>query len=216
MRQFQFSLFDPPEEIRSGVALSQENMLASRPFAAIFADDSLKEICRLYGYLMLLGQNLEVELRVCLGYVSLALSRKGLSARFIGDPDRADFADLIRMFESQLDTRYVGSRRIVGELHRARKLRNRLAHGFLVADESRYFLTPGGRESVLQRLKRTESVFFPLIMIVNLVGRAYAAEIGMTTEYIKKLADRWKAEQRQIETDLKEAFEDENPDAQPS
>ncbi len=65
MRQIQFSLYDPPEEIRSGAALTQENMLRSRPFAAIFTDDTLKEICRLYGYLMLLGQNLEVELRVC-------------------------------------------------------------------------------------------------------------------------------------------------------
>jgi hypothetical protein len=213
MRQFEISLYDPPEEIRSGVALTQENMMRSRPFAAIFTDDALKEICRLYGYLMLLGQNLEVELRVCLSYVSLALLRRGVSARFTGDPDTADFKDLIRMFESQLDTRQTGSRRIVGELHRARKLRNMLAHGFLAADESQYYLTSGGRESVLQQLKRTESVFFPLIMVVNLVGRAYAADLGLTAEYIRKLADRWKEEQRQIEADLRDAFGDENPDA---
>ena len=213
MRQFEFSLYDPPEEIRSGAALTQENMLRSRPFAAIFTDDALKEICRLYGYLMLLGQNLEVELRVCLGYISLALCRRGVSARFKGDPETADFTDLIRMFASQLDTRHTGSRRIVDELHRARKLRNTLAHGFLAADESRYYLTPGGRESVLQRLKRTESVFFPLTMVVNTVGRAYAADIGVTTEYISKLSERWKAEQRQFEADLRDAFGDEKPDA---
>ncbi len=121
------------------------------------------------------------------------------------------------MFESQLDTRHSGSRHVVRDLHRARKLRNRLAHGFLAADESQYYLTLGGRESVLQRLKRTESVFFPLIMVVvvNMVGRAYAADIGLTAEYIKKLAERWKAEQRQIETDLGDVFGDdksENPD----
>jgi hypothetical protein len=213
MRQFEFSLHDPPKEILSGAALTQESILRSCPFAAVFTDDALKEICRLYGYLMLLGQNLEVELRVCLGYISLALGRRGVSASFTGDPDTAAFTDLIRMFESQLDTQHTGSRRVIGELHRARKLRNTLAHGFLAADELRYYLTPGGRQSVLQRLKRTESVFFPLVMLVNTVGRAYAADIGVTTEYISKLSERWKAEQRQIEADLREAFGDENPDA---
>lgn len=213
MRQFELSLYDPPEEIRSGVALTQENILRSRPFAAIFTEDKLTEICRLYGYLMLLGQNLEVELRVCLSYISLALRRRGATARFTGDPDIADFIDLVRMFESQLDTRHRGSRHVVSELHRARTLRNRLAHGFLAVGESNYYLTPGGKESLLQRLKRTESVFFPLIMVVNMVGRAYAADLGLTTDYIHSLAERWKAEQREIETELRDLFgDDENDD----
>jgi len=213
MRHFELSLFDPPEMIRSGAALTRENMPRSRPFTAIFTDDTLKEICRLYGYLMLLGQNLEVELRVCLGYVSLALLRRGALARFSGDPDTARFKDLIRMFEAQLDTRHSGSQHIVRELHRARELRNRLAHGFLEVGESQYYLTPGGRDNVLQRLRRAESVFFPLVMVVNMVGRAYAADLGLTDEYIKRLAERWKAEQRQIEAELRDMFrEDENGD----
>jgi len=86
MRQIHLSLFDPPEHVRSGLALTQENILRSIPLASLFQDAALKEICSLYGYLMLLGQNLELELRVCLAYLSLALLRRGVSLRFTGDP----------------------------------------------------------------------------------------------------------------------------------
>lgn len=208
MRSGTFCLYDPPAELRSGAALEKENVLRSRPFVAIFVGEGLKEICRMYGYLMLLGVNLEVELRVCLQYLSLALSLKKARPRFSGDPDTAKFEDLIKMFAAQLDRRDAGSRQLVDDLHRARKLRNRLAHGFLDVGPSKDYLTPGGREKALHNLKQAEKVIFPLIMIVNLVGRAYASEVGVTTEYIKKLSERHKQEQKQIESDLKELLKD--------
>jgi hypothetical protein len=213
MKSSQFSLYDPPEEIRSGAALTEENMLRSRPFASIFSTtDALKEICRLYGYLMLLAQNLEVELKVCLSYLKLALHRKGGSVRFDGDPEQAKFEDLIDMFESQLDVSEGGSRQLIEELDNARKLRNRLAHGFLEVGESKYYLTPGGRESVLLRLQRAESVFFPLVILVNMVGRAYAAEVGMTAEYIRKQSEIWKMEQARLQKDLQDIIGDDEND----
>ena len=201
--------------MKSGAALTKENMLRSRPFAAIFTDDKLKEICKMYGYLMLLGQNLEVELRVCLSYLSLALLLKRVSPRLTGDPDTARFEDLIKMFGAQLDPRDAGSRQLVADLHRARKLRNRLAHGFLNVGPSKDYLTSGGREKTLQQLKQAETVIFPLIMVVNLVGRAYAAEVGVTTEYIKKVSERHKQEQKQIEADLRELLNDESEGGKP-
>ncbi len=164
----------------------------------------------MYGYLMLLGQNLEVELRVCLSYLSLALSIKRIKPRFAGDPNKERFEDLIRMFEAQLDTRDAGSRRLVGDLHRARKLRNTLAHGFLDVGPSKDYLTTGGREKALQQLRKAETVIFSLIMVVNLVGRAYAADVGVTTEYINKLSERHKQEQKQIEADLQDLLKDES------
>jgi hypothetical protein len=54
----------------------------------------------------------------------------------------------------------------------------------------------------MQRLKLAESIFFPLVMVVNTVGRAYAADLGLTAEYIRKKADLWKAEQDEIGREL--------------
>jgi hypothetical protein len=173
VRQYNISIYDPPGEIRSGAALSEENMRHSLPFAAIFKQDSLKDICRLYGYLMLLGQNLEVELRVCLEYLQLALLLKGKPPRFAGNSEKATFDKLIEMFASQLDISDPNTEQLVKDLHQARLFRNRLAHGFLDVADSQYYLTPGGRASVLRRLKLAERVFFPLVMLVNMVGRAY-------------------------------------------
>jgi hypothetical protein len=110
------------------------------------------------------------------------------------------------MFESQLDTKHRGSRQLVDDLHNARKLRNRLAHGFLDVGESQYYLTLGGRQSVLERLRRTEEMFFPLILVVNMAGRAYAADLGMTAEYIRKQSECWKAEQKRVEQEIKDVL----------
>ncbi len=52
-------------------------------------------------------------------------------------------------------------------------------------------------------------------MVVNLVGRAYAAEVGVTTEYIKKVSERHKQEQKQIEADLRELLNDESEGGKP-
>jgi len=70
---------------------------------------------------------------------------------------------------SQLDVRHAGSRHIVRDLHRARKCGTSL-HMFLAREKAQYYLTARGRENVLQRLKRTESVFSLVMSLTGLGG----------------------------------------------
>jgi len=56
MRNFNIRIFDPPKQFESGEAGS---VMRTAPVAALFTGEGAPtEICRLYGYLMLLGQNL--------------------------------------------------------------------------------------------------------------------------------------------------------------
>src|SRR5262249_37317212 len=109
------------------------------PIAGLFGTSGTPlEICRLYGYLMLLGQNLEFELRECLLSMEVSLRIRGIKPRFSGKPGKASFEKLIDMFGAQLNTAHPPTKEFVDELHRARKLRNRLAHGFLHPSQSDY------------------------------------------------------------------------------
>ncbi len=132
MRNFNLRICDPPKQFESGEELKPGAAMRAPPIAVLFtAKGSLTEICRLYGYLMLLGQNLEFELRECLISIQFALALRGIKPRCTGSPERAKFDKLIQMFAAQLNTDHPPTKEFVDELHRARKLRNHLAHGFL-------------------------------------------------------------------------------------
>ena len=135
---------------------------------------------------MLLGQNLEWELRECLLHMEFSLSIRGIKPRFSGKPEKANFEKLIDMFAAQLNTAHSPTKEFVDELHRARKLRNRLAHGFLHPSQCEYFITKGGQEAILHRLKLAEKIFFPVIAFVGRIGRGYAADLGITAEYMER------------------------------
>jgi hypothetical protein len=191
MTRYNFLVYDPPAAIASGEACSPDNV--DRSWEFLFArhfhsQDDLAELCRLYGYLMLLGQELENELRTCLRYMTLSLSARGLRPRFTGDIAAADFLTLVDMFAAQLHTEDRDTRRFVSDLHKARKIRNRLAHHFLSPDEIEYYITQGGRNAVVNRLTNAARFFSTLAVAINVVSRAYAAEVGMTTDAIARLA----------------------------
>ena len=114
------------------------------------------------------------------------------------------------MFAAQLNVEHPPTKEFVDELHRARKLRNRLAHGFLSPAEGSYYITPGGQQAVLHRLKLAEKIFFPLITVIGHLGRGYAADYGVTDEFIERRRKAWDAEQHQIEEDLKDILDDES------
>jgi hypothetical protein len=212
MQQYEISIFDPPQSYVDRSAFEQANLMRAAPAAAAFTGPGLPtEICRTYGYLMLLGQNLEDELRECLLSLELALALKHKKARYAGFPETADFCDLIRMLECQLDKSHGGSRRFAASLHQARKLRNRLAHSLFGSKDILDITTKTGQEKMLARLRATEKVFFPLIMVVNHINRAYAAEFGLTNQVFDKMVAMRKRQQEQIEKDLKEIF-DASPD----
>jgi hypothetical protein len=145
--------------------------MRSVPVAALFATQGAPtEICRLYGYLMLLGQNLEFELRECLISMEFSMALRGIKPRFSGKPEKATFEKLIDMLSAQLNTAHRPTKDSVDDLHRARKLRNRLAHGFLHPSQGEYFITHGGQQATLHRLKLAEKIFFPIIMFVGRLG----------------------------------------------
>ena len=168
VKKYEIRIFDPPKVFETGAALRPGVVVSSVPIAAIFtAKGPPTEICRLYGYLMLLGQNLELELRECLMTMQFSFALRGVKCRFAGNPEKAKFDKLIEMFAAQLDTRHAQTNEFVEMLHRARKLRNRLAHGFLTPSEGEYYITPGGQQAVLQRLRQAEKIFFPVITMVG-------------------------------------------------
>jgi hypothetical protein len=213
MREFSPSLYDPPKSFEGGSAFAKENQLRSVPMAAAFTRKGLRsDICRTYGYISLLGQNLEVELRECLLNLELALALRGRKKRYSGSPEKAKFEKLIQMFEKQLDLSHKGSRNLVDCLHRARKLRNLLIHGFFSPQEVQYFRTAGGEAKMYEKLKKCETVFFPIIGLVSMVSRAYAADFGFTNEVFDRIVKAQKDEQAQIEADLKEIFGKRPPD----
>jgi hypothetical protein len=185
--------------------------MQSVPVAGLFATSGTpSEICRLYGYLMLLGQNLEFELRECLISMEFSLRIRGIKPRFSSRPEKAKFEKLIDMFAAQLNTAHLPTKEFVDELHRARKLRNRLAHGFLHPSQCDYFVTAGGQQAILHRLKLAEKIFFPVICFIGRIGRGYAADLGVTAEYIEKQRQVEEAERREIEQDLKDIFDDDS------
>jgi hypothetical protein len=210
MKKYNIQILDPPKAFETGDALKTGVVMKTAPVAAIFtAKGPLTEICRLYGYLMLLGQNLEFELRECLTSMQFAFALRGIKRRFTGNPEKAKFDKLIDMFAAQLNTKHPETKEFIDELHRARKLRNRLAHGFLEPSEVKYFTTPGGQQAVLHRLKRAEKIFFPVIMLIGDIGRGYAADYGVTAEFVERRRKALEAERRQIEKDLKDILDDE-------
>jgi hypothetical protein len=212
MKNYSIWIFDPPKAFKTGEALKPDVLMKAPPVAAIFmAKGPLTEICRLYGYLMLLGQNLEFELRECVTSMEFAFALRGIKRRFTGNPEKAKFDKLIDMFAAQLNTRDPETKEFVDELDRARKLRNRLAHGFLEPSERMYFITPGGQQAVLHRLKLAEKIFFPVIMCVSNISRGYAADYGVTAEFVERRRKALDAERRQIESDLKDIFGDQEP-----
>jgi len=210
MKKYNIRIFDPPKAFEAGDVMKPGVVMKAAPVAAIFtAKGPLTEICRLYGYLMLLGQNLEFELRECLTSMQFAFALRGIKRRFTGNPEKAKFDKLIVMFSAQLNTRHPETKEFVEELDRARKLRNRLAHGFLEPSEGTYLTTPGGQQAVLHRLKLAERIFFPLIMLIGHIGRGYAADYGVTAELVERRRKAMEAERRQIDNDLKDILGDE-------
>ena len=208
MIRYDLRMFDPPKQFENGEALKPGAVLRGAPVAALFTGKGAPtEICRLYGYLMLLGQNLEYELRECLISMKFAFALRGIRPRFSGNPEKAKFDRLIDMFAAQLNADHPPTKNFIVELHRARKLRNRLAHGFLSPSECAYYITPGGQQAVLHRLRLSEKVFFPLVMFIGGIGRDYAADCGVTDEVIARRRKAWEAERRQIENDLKDIFD---------
>ena len=155
MKQFNLHLFDPPKNFEVGG--TPESLIGFAPVAALFTDKGAPtEICQRYGYLMLLGQNLEIELRVCLTWMQLSFTLRGITSRFSGNPDTAKFDKLIEMFAKHLNISHSPTKEFVDELHRARKLRNRLAHGFIGPGQGAYFITHDGQQKILHRLKLGE------------------------------------------------------------
>lgn len=119
--------------------------MRATPVAALLTGKGApSEICRLYGYLMLLGQNLEFELRECLISMRSSFRLRDITPHFSGTPEKAKFEKLITMFSAQLNLDHPPTKEFVDELHRARKFRNRLAHGFLSPSEGVYMVTHGG------------------------------------------------------------------------
>lgn len=209
MRNFDVRIFDPPNVFLTGEADKPGVVLRPMPVAALFAAKGTPtEICRIYGYLMLLGQNLEFELRECLTSMQCSFALRGIKPRFTGKPEKAKFDKLIEMLAAQLNTKHPSTRKFVDELHRARKLRNRLAHGFLHPAEGEYYISHGGQQAILHRLKLAEAIFFPIIMFIGHLAHAYAADFGLTAEYAERLRKAEEAEQRQIEEDFKDIFDD--------
>jgi hypothetical protein len=205
MRTFNVRIFDPPKSYTSKPAEHTARPMRAVPVAALFtADGAATEICRVYGYLMLLGQNLEFELRECLVSMELSFALRGLKPRFRGRPEKAKFEKLIDMLAAQLNTNHPSTQDFVDELHRARKLRNRLAHGFLAPSHGEYFISPGGQQAILHRLRLAEKIFFPIIIFVGNLGRAYAADYGLTAEVVRRQRGAQEAEQRKIDKDLKD------------
>lgn len=205
MKQFNLRLFDPPKQFESAKASEPATGMGFPPVAALFTGEGAPaEICRRYGYLMLLGQNLEIELRVCLTWMQLSFALRGIKPRFNGDPEGNKFNNLIQMFATQLDTDHSPTKKFVDELHRARDLRNRLAHGFIGPGQGAYFITHGGQQATLHRLKLSEKIFFPVIMLISSLGRGYAADLGMTNEAIERRRKAWDAEQRRIDEELRD------------
>ena len=211
MRSFSLRIFDPPKQFETEEPSEPISLMGSPPIAALFATNGPPtEICRLYGYLMLLGQNLEFELRECLMSMQFALAIRGIKPRCTGNPEKAKFDRLIQMFAAQLNINHPPTKAFVDDLHRARKLRNHLAHGFLSPAECAYFITQGGQQAILHRLKLAEKIFFPVIMVVDRLSHAYARDYGVTDDFIKQRQKAWEAEQRQIENDLKDIFDDQD------
>jgi hypothetical protein len=213
MKTFSLWVLDPPRELETGEACKPGAVMRAPPIAAAFTYAGRPtEICRLYGYLMLLGQNLEFELRECLMNMRFAFAFRGVKPRFTGNPEKAKFEKLIQMFASQLNVEHPPTKEFVGELDRARKLRNRLAHGFFSPSELTYYVTPGGQRAVLHRLKLAEKIFFPLVMLIGHLGRAYAADYGVTDEFVERRRRALEAERRQIENDLRDIFDESESD----
>lgn len=209
MKQFDLQIFDPPKEFESKGA--PKSLMGFPPVAALFTGKGAPtEICRLYGYLMLLGQNLEIELRVCLTWMQLSFALRGITPRFNGNPEKAKFDKLIEMFAAQLNIAHSPTKEFVNELHRARKLRNRLAHGFIGPGQGAYFITHGGQQAILHRLKLAEKIFFPVIMLISSLSRGYAADLGETSEVIERRRKEWDTEQHRIDEELKDILDDES------
>jgi hypothetical protein len=191
MKSYQVSVFDPPQSFVDGTAFQKDNLLRSTPIAAAFTSAGLPS-----------------EIRECLLSLEFALALNGKRTRYEGSPENSDFCDLIRMLECQLDKSCEGSRSFIGSLHRARKLRNHLAHGFFGSEEIHDIATQGGQEKMLARLRDTERVFFPLIMTINLITRACAADYGFTNEVFDRIVSMRKRQQAQVERELNDILAD--------
>ena len=159
---------------------------------------------------MLLGHNLEFELRECLSDMKFAFAVRGIKARFTGNPKKAMFDKLIQMFAAQLNKDHEPTKDFLDELDRAKKFRNYLAHEFFSTAGNLYYITPGGQQAIIHRLKLAEKTFFPLIMVISHIGRGYMSDYGVTDEYVKRRRKAWEEEQRQLESELKQIFNDED------
>ena len=83
---------------------------------------------------------------------------------------------------------------------------------FSIPLRARYFITHGGQQATLHRLKLAEKIFFPVVIFVGRIGRAYAADLGLTAEFVERQRKLEEAEQREIEEDLKDIFDDDEPE----
>jgi len=186
-RQYTFTMHDAPASL--GTVTEFENT----PVAVAFlAGEKMQELCRRFGFLMLLSQNLEIELKMCLNYIWIVHQKNDRRARFEGDPDDANFNDLIKMFRQELDMRQPGSKEIIDDLHEAKNLRNHLAHAFIYP-EGRFFdfLTPGGQNKVADEMDRMMNILYPITALVIHVRSAFAAEVGLTPDAMEKMNRQW-------------------------
>jgi len=152
-----------------------------------------------FGYLVLVLQELEQEIKSTVGYMKQACEKNQIPEYFEQDPKDAPFEVLIRMFSSQLD-QSAGSCDLINKLHEARKYRNRLAHCFLDAKALEYHISAGGRKKTIDNLKRRTEYVIALVMVIHRIGRAYATDIGLTDEVIHR-ASAFNREQLGLDDD---------------
>lgn len=153
-----------------------------------------------FGYLVLVLQELEHEIKSTVDYMKQAFEKYQIPEYFEVDPKDASFEVLIEMFSSQLD-QSPGSRELIHKLHEARKYRNRLAHRFLDAGSLKYHLSAGGRKKTIHNLKLRTEYVIALVMAIHRVGRAYATDIGLSDEVLRRASElNW--EQLGVDEDI--------------
>lgn len=141
-----------------------------------------KQFSSHYGYTILLLEGLHsalVDLLIWYNVRQLDRKRKTVSTEQI---EALGFREAIDSFSTILGSSERSPNGIVGRLHSARKLRNKLIHRVFAAETCVYFTTEGGVSKKIDELKAASDSVFSLAGIVQGICNAYAADCGVTAE----------------------------------
>ena len=141
---------------------------AAMIYISFMLQPSVRDLLAEYGFFMFVGHFLEQELRLTVDVLAAAKVPKKFQHSQRLEISDANFHDLIGRLENDININHGDGRKFISHLHKARKMRNKLAHAFLIlTDNAFYPFSEGGRNKLRDDLARGRNFLIGLVLVLH-------------------------------------------------